>query len=63
VWRRPRPALGPGDARRAWRLRQIRELLRDLPAEEAAVFQDEVDLNLNPEIGCGSKHAIGKRSG
>jgi len=52
VWRRPRPVLGPRDARRAWRLRQIRELLRDLPAEEAAVFQDEVDLNLNPEIGC-----------
>ena len=52
VWRRPRPVLGPRDARRAWRLRQIRELLRDLPAEEEAVFQDEVDLNLNPEIGC-----------
>ncbi len=52
VWRRPRPVLGARDARRAWRLRQIRELLRDLPAEEAAVFQDEVDLNLNPEIGC-----------
>ena len=30
----------------------IRELLRDLPEDEAAVFQDEVDLNLNPEIGC-----------
>ncbi len=52
VWRRPRPVLGPRDARRAYRLRQIRELLRDLPPDEAAVFQDEVDLNLNPEIGC-----------
>jgi len=51
VWRRPRPVLGPKDARRAYRLRQIRELLRDLPPDEAAVFQDEVDLNLNPEIG------------
>src|SRR5205807_8261680 len=30
----------------------VRELLRDLPADEAAVFQDEVDVNLNPEIGC-----------
>jgi transposase len=52
VWRRPRPVLGPGDAQRQWKLRKIRELLRDLPVDEAAVFQDEVDLNLNPDIGC-----------
>lgn len=52
VWRRPRPVPGPNDPRRAYRLRRIRELLRDLPADEAAVFEDEVDLNLNPEIGC-----------
>lgn len=52
VWRRPRPVPGPTDPQRAWKLRQIRELLRDLPPDEAAVFQDEVDLNLNPEIGC-----------
>jgi putative transposase len=52
VWRRPRPVLGPGDAQRRWKLRKIRELLRDLPRDEAAVFQDEVDLNLNPDIGC-----------
>ena len=52
VWRRPRPVLGPADESRAWKLRKIRELLRDLPGDEAAVFQDEVDLNLNPEIGC-----------
>lgn len=52
VWRRPRPVLGPTDPRRAWRLRKVRELLRDLPADEAAVFQDEVDLNLNPDVGC-----------
>ena len=52
VWRRPRPVLGPSDEQRQWKLRKIRELLRDLPADEAAVFQDEVDLNLNPEIGC-----------
>lgn len=30
----------------------MRELLRDLPDDEAAVFQDEVDLNLNPDISC-----------
>jgi putative transposase len=51
VWRRPRPVLGPADPSRPWKLRKIRELLRDLPDDEAAVFQDEVDLNLNPEIG------------
>jgi transposase len=52
VWRRPRPVPGPEDPRRDQKLRQIRELLRDLPQNEAAVFQDEVDLNLNPDIGC-----------
>lgn len=52
VWRRPRPVLGRKDPRRRWKLRKIRELLRDLPDDEAAVFQDEVDLNLNPDIGC-----------
>src|SRR5580658_1223861 len=49
VWRRPRPVLGAGDRQREWKLRKIRELLRDLPPDEAAVFQDEVDLNLNPD--------------
>ena len=52
VWRRPRPVPGKTDPRRAWKLRKIRELLRGLPEDEAAVFQDEVDLNLNPDIGC-----------
>src|SRR5438552_679374 len=52
VWRRPRPVLGPQDEQRLWKLRKMRELLRDLPEDEAAVFQDEVDLNLNPDIGC-----------
>jgi transposase len=52
VWRRPRPVLGPRDPHRLYKLRKIRELLRDLPSDEAAVFQDEVDLNLNPDIGC-----------
>jgi putative transposase len=60
VWRRPRPDLGElgrvvlaiTDEQRTWKLRKIRELLRDLPDDEAAVFQDEVDINLNPDIGC-----------
>jgi putative transposase len=52
VWRRPRPVLGPKDPRRAEKLRQLRGLLRHLPPDEVAVFQDEVDVNTNPKIGC-----------
>jgi transposase len=51
VWRRPRPVLGPQDPQRGQKLQDIRALLRDLPADELAVFQDEVDVNTNPEIG------------
>jgi putative transposase len=51
VWRRPRPVLGPQDPQRAQKLRRIRTLLRHLPANELAVFQDEVDVNTNPKIG------------
>jgi transposase len=51
VWRRPRPVLGPKDPQRAQKLRKIRALLRDLPADEMAVFEDEVDVNTNPKIG------------
>jgi len=52
VWRRPRPALRrQGPLRRA-KLQDLRRLLADLPADEAAVFQDEVDIHLNPKIGC-----------
>jgi len=52
VWRRPRPVLRPEDPRRAAILRELRFLLRNLPADEIAVFQDEVDVNTNPKIGC-----------
>jgi putative transposase len=51
VWRRPRPLLRRQDPQRCRKLRALRRLLRDLPADEAAVFQDEVDINLNPKIG------------
>lgn len=51
VWRRPRPVLGPKDPQRSQKLRKLRALLRDLPANEAAFFQDEVDVNTNPKIG------------
>jgi putative transposase len=52
VWRRPRPVLGPKDPRRGEKLRELREFLGHLPHDEAAVFQDEVDVNSNPKIGC-----------
>ena len=51
VWRRPRPVLRPKDPRRAEKLREIRAVLRDLPADETAVFEDEVDVNTNPKVG------------
>src|SRR5262249_55468678 len=52
VWRRPRPVLRRRDPRRAYVLGDLRRLLRELPADATVVFQDEVDLNLNPKIGC-----------
>jgi transposase len=51
VWRRPRPVLGPKDPQRKQKVRKIRALLRHLPENEIAVFQDEVDINTNPKIG------------
>jgi putative transposase len=52
VWRRPRPVLKRKDSRRAKVLGNLRRLLLELPANETVVFQDEVDLSLNPKIGC-----------
>ncbi|HKA01017.1 MAG TPA: IS630 family transposase [Candidatus Solibacter sp.] len=51
VWRRPRPVLGPKDPQHAAKVRKIKALLRNLPVDEVAVFQDEVDVNTNPKIG------------
>lgn len=51
VWRRPRPVVGPVDPDHAKKLQRIRDLLARLPADETAVFQDEVDIHLNPKIG------------
>ena len=52
VWRRPRPIVGPTDAEYNAKLARIRRLLAGMPPDETAVFQDEVDVNLNPKIGC-----------
>lgn len=51
VWRRPRPIVGPSDPERAQKLRRIEHLLATLPVQETVVFQDEVDVQLNPKIG------------
>ena len=51
VWRRPRPVVGPSDPQREAKLQALRQLLASLPANEIAVFQDEVDVNTNPKIG------------
>jgi putative transposase len=51
VWRRPRPVPGRRDPAYATKLGKIRKLLRELPPNEVAVFQDEVDINTNPKIG------------
>jgi putative transposase len=39
------------DANRAAILAELRTLLPDLPPDETAVFEDEVDSHLNPKIG------------
>ena len=52
VWRRPRPVLKRRDPNREPILAGLRQLLLTLPDDETAVFEDEVDINLNPKIGC-----------
>ena len=51
VWRRPRPVVGPADPEHEPKMRAIRRLLAKLPPSEVAVYQDEVQLDLNPKIG------------
>jgi putative transposase len=51
AWRRPRPIVGPSDPFYFEKTQRIRRLSRDLLPNEVAVFQDEVDINLNPKIG------------
>jgi putative transposase len=51
VYRRPRPTVGPRDEQREAKLARLRWLLAELPPDETVVWQDEVDINTNPEIG------------
>lgn len=50
---RPKPTVESTWSKRAKnkRLREIQELLDDLPDDEVAVYEDEVDIHLNPKIG------------
>lgn len=50
---RPKPTVGcPWPRRRKdRRIKEIRDLIDRLPDDEAAVWEDEVDLELNPRIG------------
>jgi transposase len=52
VWRRPRPVLQRRDERREAIYQELRQLLLNLPDDETVVFEDEVDVQLNPKIGC-----------
>jgi putative transposase len=52
AWRRPRPVLKRRDPRREEILQHLRGLLLNLPDDETVVWQDEVDISLNPKIGC-----------
>jgi transposase len=51
VWRRPRPVLGREDPDYGPKIQALRDLLAHLPADEIALFEDEVDLQTNPKIG------------
>lgn len=50
---RPKPTVGCPWSKRAKnkRLRELRDLVENLPDDEVAVYEDEVDIHLNPKIG------------
>ncbi len=50
---RPKPTVACPwtEAEKQRRLCEIQELVKHLPANEVAVFEDEVDVHLNPKIG------------
>ena len=51
VWRRPRPVVGPTDPDYAEKKQRLSRLLAQMPEDETVVFEDEVDIHLNPKIG------------
>jgi len=50
---RPKPTVRCpwSERRKRRRIREIRQLVARLPANEVAVYEDEVDIHLNPKIG------------
>ena len=50
---RPKPTVGCPWSNRAKqrRLRKIRQLIANLPDDEVVLYEDEVDIHLNPKIG------------
>lgn len=52
-WGKPRPiVLCPWSKRqKTKRIREIEALIENLPSDEVAYYQDEVDIHLNPKIG------------
>jgi transposase len=50
---RPRPTVGCpwSPQRKGQRLSQLRKLIEGLPKDEVALYEDEVDIHLNPKIG------------
>jgi transposase len=52
-WGEPRPVVACpwSKAAKVHRLARIRRLIRRLPTEEVAVYQDEVEVHLNPKLG------------
>ncbi len=51
VYRRPRPIPPPNEEQRRVKLAELRAMLEGLPADETAVWQDEVEVHTNPKIG------------
>jgi transposase len=51
VWRRPRPVIGPFDPDHDAKMRELQRLRATLPPDQVVVYQDEVQIDLNPKIG------------
>lgn len=51
VWRRPRPTIRLSDPDHDEKMQQIQRLRATLPPDQVVVYQDEVQIDLNPKIG------------
>ena len=51
---RPKPTVGCPwpKAAKTRRLRQLQQVIATLPRRECAFYEDEVDIHLNPKVGC-----------